>query len=79
MADSNNARKNSNAVGRIVGPKSARMGGGNINPRGTTGRPGDPGGHMWPKAPKTPKAPATNHQPRVGGTGIGGAFPEQLK
>ena len=23
--------------------------------------------------------PVTNHQPRIGGTGIGGAFPERLK
>ena len=45
------SRGNSNAVGKIVGPKSATSGGGNINPRGEVGRPGDPGGHMWPKAP----------------------------
>ena len=46
-------RINSNAVGRIVGPKSATMGGGNINRRGDVGRPGDPGGHIWEKAPSS--------------------------
>ena len=45
------SRGNSNAVGKIVGPKSATMGGGNINRRGEVDRPGDPGGHVWEKAP----------------------------
>ena len=48
------SRSNSNAAGKIVGPKAAQMGGGNINPRGEVGRPGDPGGHMWPVAPAKP-------------------------
>ena len=53
------SRSNSNSAAKIVGPKAAKMGGGNINPRGEVGRPGDPGGHMWPKAAaKTSPNPA---------------------
>ena len=48
------SRSNSNSAAKIVGPKAAKMGGGNINPRGEVGRPGDPGGHMWPKAAAKP-------------------------
>jgi hypothetical protein len=53
------SRGNSNAVGKIVGPKAAKMGGGNINPRGEVNRPGDPGGHVWPKAAAKPVGGST--------------------